>query len=53
MGSEMCIRDSNNTQQNIMAAFLTGKLAREKNGLLERHGWEKEVGNCGKEGKDS
>ena len=26
-----------------MAAFLAGKLAREKNGRLERHGWEKEV----------
>ena len=26
-----------------MAAFLAGKLAREKNGRFERHGWEKEV----------
>ena len=33
----------NKTQQNIMAAFLAGKLAREKNGRFERHGWEKEV----------
>ena len=36
-----------------MAAFLVGKLAREKNGPFERHGWEKEVEICGKEGKDS
>ena len=36
-----------------MAAFLYGKLAREKNGRLERHGWEKEVEICGKEEKDS
>ena len=43
----------NNTQQNIMAAFLAGKLACEKNGRFERHGWEKEVEICGKEGKDS
>ena len=43
----------NNTQQNIMVAFLAGKLAREKNGRFERHGWEKEVEICGKEGKDS
>ena len=43
----------NDTQQNIMAAFLTGKLVREKNGRFERHGWEKEVEICGKEGKDS
>ena len=43
----------NNTQQNIMAAFLAGKLVREKNGRFERHGWEKEVEICGKEGKDS
>ena len=34
-----------------MAAFLAGKLAREKNGLFERHGWEKEVEICGKEGR--
>ena len=43
----------NNTQQNIMAASLAGKLVREKNGRFERHGWEKEVEICGKEGKDS
>ena len=42
-----------NWQQNIMAAFLAGKLAGEKNGRLERHGWEKEVEICGKEEKDS
>ena len=36
-----------------MAAFLAGNLAREKNGRLESHGWEKEVEICGKEGKDS
>ena len=36
-----------------MAAFLARKLAREKNGRLERHGWEKEVEICGQEGKDS
>ena len=36
-----------------MAAFLAGKLVREKNGRFERHGWEKEVEICGKEGKDS
>ena len=36
-----------------MAAFLTGKLVREKNGRFERHGGEKEVEICGKEGKDS
>ena len=42
----------NNTQQNIMAAFLAGKLVREKNGRFEGHGWEKEVEICGKEGKD-
>jgi len=36
-----------------MAAFLAGKLAREKNRRLERHGWEKEVEISGKEGKDS
>ena len=24
-----------------MAAFLAGKLVREKNGRFERHGWEK------------
>ena len=36
-----------------MAAFLAGKLAREKKGRLERHDWEKEVEICGKEGKDS
>ena len=36
-----------------MAAFFAGKVAREKNGRLERHGWEKEVEICGKEGKDS
>ena len=34
-----------------MAAFLAGKLIREKNGRFERHGWEKEVEICGKEGK--
>ena len=34
-----------------MAAFLAGKLAREKNGRFERHGWEKEVEICGKEGR--
>ena len=34
-----------------MAAFLAGRLAREKNGCLERHGWEKEAEICGKEGK--
>ena len=34
-----------------MAAFLAGKLVREKNGRFERHGWEKEVEICGKEGK--
>ena len=28
-----------------MAAFFAGKLAREKNGRLERHGWEKRTGN--------
>ena len=28
-----------------MAAFLAGKLVREKNGRFERHGWEKEGGN--------
>ena len=28
-------------------------LACERNGHLERHGWEKEAGNCTKEGKDS
>ena len=28
-----------------MATFLAGKLAREKNGRLERHGWEKRGGN--------
>ena len=43
----------NKTQQNIMAAFLAGKLLREKNGRFERHGWEKKVEICGKEGKDS
>ena len=42
-----------NWQKNIMTAFLARKLAREKNGRLERHGWEKEVEICGKEGKDS
>ena len=42
-----------NWQQNIMAAFLAGKLAGEKNGRLETHGWEKEVEICGKEEKDS
>ena len=36
-----------------MAAFLAGKLVREKNGRFERHGWEKEVKICGKDGKDS
>jgi len=36
-----------------MAVFLAGKLAREKNGRFERHGWKKEVEICGKEGKDS
>ena len=36
-----------------MAAFLAGKLAGEKNGRLERYGWEKEVGICGKKEKDS
>ena len=36
-----------------MAAFLAGKLVREKNGRFERHGWEKEVEIFGKEGKDS
>ena len=36
-----------------MAAFLAGKAAREKNGRLERHGWEKEVEICDKEGKES
>ena len=36
-----------------MAAFLAGKLAHEKNGHFKRHGWEKEVEICGKEGKDS
>ena len=35
-----------------MAAFLAGKLVREKNGRFEGHGWEKEVEICGKEGKD-
>ena len=40
-------------QQNIMAVFLAGKLAREKNGRFERHGWKKEVEICGKEAKDS
>ena len=30
-----------------------GKLARDKNRRLERHGWEKEVEICSKEGKDS
>ena len=40
-------------QQNIMTAFLAGKLVREKNGRFERHGMEKEVEICGKEGKDS
>ena len=39
--------------KNIMAAFLDGKLVREKNGRFERHGWEIEVEICGKEGKDS
>ena len=42
-----------NWQQNIMAAFLDGKLARKKKDRLERHGWEKEVEICGKEGKES
>jgi len=42
-----------NHQQNIMVAFLAGKLARGKMGVLERHGWEKKVEICGKEGKDS
>ena len=32
-----------------MAAFLARKFAREKNGRLERHGWEKKVEICGKE----
>ena len=36
-----------------MAAFLAGKLLREKNGRFERHGWGKKVEICGKEGKDS
>jgi len=36
-----------------MAPFLAGKLVREKNGRFERHGCEKEVEICGKEGKDS
>ena len=40
-------------QQNTMAAFLAGKLVREKNGHLKNNGWEKEVEICGKEGKDS
>ena len=35
-----------------MAAFLAGKLAREKNGRLERPGWEKDVEIRCKEGKD-
>ena len=39
-----------NWQQNTMAAFLAGKLSREKNG---RFGWDKEVEICGKEGKNS
>ena len=43
----------NNRQQKIMAPFLAGKLVREKNGRFERHGCEKEVEICGKEGKDS
>ena len=36
-----------------MAALLAGKPARAKDGRLERHGWEKEVEICGKEGKDN
>jgi len=36
-----------------MVAFLAGKLARGKMGVLERHGWENKVEICGKEGKDS
>ena len=34
-----------------MAAFLAGKLVARKMGVLERHGWEKEVEICGKEEK--
>ena len=41
------------TRNKRMAAFLAGKFVREKNGRFERHGWEKEVEICGKEGKDS
>ena len=35
-----------------MAALLSAKLAREKNGRLKRHGWEKAVEICGKEAKE-
>ena len=42
-----------NWQQNIMVAFLAGKLALEKNGRFGKAWWEKKVEICGKEGKES
>ena len=36
-----------------MAAFFAPKLAREKNGRLKRHGWEKAMEVCGKEANES
>ena len=40
-----------NWQQNIMAAFLAGRLALKKNGRFGKAWWEKKVEICGKKGK--